>query len=94
MAAMASRRMAPPPARGKSRIPPPEETGEEAAYLQDLREKQAPVSIRLQDGEVVHGWIEYYDASMVRLTREGAPNLFIFKHDIAWIAEEGGSRPR
>jgi host factor-I protein len=24
---------------------------------------------------------------MVRLTREGAPNLFIFKHDIMYIAE-------
>jgi len=24
----------------------------------------------------------------VRLTREGAPNLFIFKHEIAYIAEE------
>jgi hypothetical protein len=24
---------------------------------------------------------------MVRLTREGQPNLFIFKHDIAYIAE-------
>ena len=25
---------------------------------------------------------------MVRLTREGAPNLFIFKHEIAYIAED------
>jgi host factor-I protein len=39
-------------------------------------------------GEVVRGWIEYYDRRMVRLTREGAPNLFIFKHEIAYIAEE------
>jgi host factor-I protein len=35
----------------------------------------------------VQGWIEYYDKNMVRLTREGAPNLFIFKHDIMYIAE-------
>jgi host factor-I protein len=40
------------------------------------------------DGDVVRGWIEYYDRRMVRLTREGAPNLFIFKHEIAYIAEE------
>jgi hypothetical protein len=31
---------------------------------------------------------------MVRLTREGAPNLFIFKHEIAFIAEEAVSKPR
>ena len=45
------------------------------------------------DGEVVRGWIEYYDLRMVRLTREGAPNLFIFKHEIAYIAEETPRKP-
>jgi host factor-I protein len=52
------------------------------------------VSIKLMDGEVVRGWIEYYDRRMVRLTRDGAPNLFIFKHEIAYIAEETASKPR
>jgi hypothetical protein len=28
----------------------------------------------------------------VRLTREGAPNLFIFKHEIMYIAEDGGRK--
>ena len=45
--------------------------------------------VKLLDGEVVRGWIEYYDRRMIRLTRDGAPNLFIYKHDIAYIAEEG-----
>jgi host factor-I protein len=40
-------------------------------------------------GQMVRGWIEYYDKNMVRLTREGAPNLFIFKHEIMYIAEDG-----
>jgi host factor-I protein len=53
-----------------------------------LGEKQRPVRIKLMGGEVVHGWIEYYDRRMVRLTREDAPNLFIFKHEIAYIAED------
>jgi hypothetical protein len=34
------------------------------------------------DGEVVNGWIEYYDRNMVGVTREQAPSLFIFKHQI------------
>ena len=75
------------------KAPPPEETFEEAAYLKDLGLQQKPVSIKLTDGEIVHGWIEYYDKNMVRLTREGAPNLFIFKHDIVYIAE-GATRKR
>jgi host factor-I protein len=71
----------------KSKTPPPEETFEEANYLKWLGEKQKPVSIKLMDGEIVRGWVEYYDRDMLRLTREGAPNLFIFKHDIMYIAE-------
>ncbi len=76
--------------RGKT--PPPENTFEEAAYLKNLGDKQKPVSLKLLDGEVVRGWIEYYDKNMVRLTREDGPNLFIFKHEIMYIAEDGGRR--
>jgi host factor-I protein len=76
----------------KPKSSPPEETSEEAAYLKSLGEKQKPVSIKLASGEVVDGWIEYYDKNMVRLTREGAPNLFIFKHEIMYIAEDGGKK--
>jgi host factor-I protein len=78
----------------KAKTPPPEETFEEAGYLKALGEKQKPVQVKLLDGEVVRGWIEYYDKSMIRLTREGAPNLFIFKHEIMYIAEDGGPQKR
>jgi host factor-I protein len=74
------------------RTPPPEETFEEAAFLKSLGEKQRPVSLKLMDGQTVRGWIEYYDKKMVRLTREGAPNLFIFKHEIMYIAEDTTKR--
>jgi len=76
----------------RSRTPPPEDTFEEASFLKALGEKQKPVSVKLMDGQTFHGWIEYYDKNMVRLTREGAPNLFIFKHEIMYIAEDGGKR--
>ena len=76
----------------RGRTPPPEDTFEEAAFLKALGEKQTPVAIKLMDGETVKGWIEYYDQKMIRLTREGAPNLFIYKHDIVYIAEDGRKR--
>jgi host factor-I protein len=72
----------------RKRTPPPDETSEEASYLKSLGEKQKVVSLKLADGEVVRGWIEYYDKNMVRLTREDGPNLFIFKHEIMYIAED------
>lgn len=81
-----------PSAAKRGRTPPPEDSGEEAAFLKSLGEKQKPVSIKLMDGQVVRGWIEYYDKNMVRLTREGVPNLFIFKHEIMYIAEDAGKR--
>jgi len=81
-----------PQAAKQGRTPPPEETFQEAAFLKSLGEKQRPVSIKLMDGQLVRGWIEYYDKNMLRLTRDGAPNLFIFKHEIMYIAEEPGKR--
>jgi host factor-I protein len=72
----------------KNKTPPPDTTHEEAAYLKMLVEKQRPVLIKLTDKEVVRGWIEYYDRTMLRLTREGKPNLFIYKDQIAYLAEE------
>ena len=60
--------------------------------MKALGEKQKPVNIKLADGEIVRGWIEYYDKNMIRLTREGRPNLFIFKHEIMYIAEDAARR--
>jgi host factor-I protein len=76
----------------KPKSVPPEETSEEAAYLKNLGEKQKQVTVKLSDGELVQGWIEYYDKNMIRLTREDRPNLFIFKHEIVYISEDGGRR--
>ncbi len=75
------------PSQRKPKSPPVDSTNEEAAYLKNLAEKQRPVTIKLVDGEVVGGWIEYYDRNMIRLTRDGRPNLFIFKTQIAYVAE-------
>ena len=65
------------------------ETGQETLYLRFLSEKQVRVAVKLRDGEIVSGWIEYFDDRMIRLTREGRPNLFIYKHQIRTISERG-----
>lgn len=78
--------------KNRGRPAPPDSTSEEANYLKALGEKQKLVSLKLADGEVVRGWIEYYDKNMVRLTREGEPNLFIFKHEIMYIAEDSNRK--
>jgi host factor-I protein len=77
-----------------TKTPPPDETGMEAMFLKALGERQVPVTVKLISGETFNGWIEYYDLNMVRLTRDSGPNLFIFKHQILYIAEDSTPRPR
>jgi host factor-I protein len=78
--------------RHRSKAPPPGDTGQEALYLRSLSDRQVVVQIKLRDGETVSGWIEYFDDAMLRLTREGQPNLFIYKHQIRTISEASKRR--
>ena len=80
-----------PANKRKHRSLPPGETGQEALYLRSLSERKVTVVVKLRDGERVTGWIEYFDDSMVRLTREGKPNLFIYKQQIRTISEHKAS---
>jgi host factor-I protein len=82
--------------RKRQKSPPPGETGQESLYLRFLSDKQVTVSVKLRDGESVSGWIEYFDDRMIRLTRDGKPNLFIYKHQIRTITElaRKGDEPR
>jgi sRNA-binding regulator protein Hfq len=67
----------------------PETTFEEIKYLKHLIEHQVPVCVKLSNDEEISGIVEYYDASFIRVTRKDGPNLFIFKHDIKYLFEEG-----
>jgi host factor-I protein len=80
--------------RHATKAPPPGETGHEALYLRSLCDRQVNVQVKMRDGETVRGWIEYFDEGMLRLTREGKPNLFIYKHQIRTITEVGKLAPR
>jgi len=72
----------------KAKTKAPEQTFEEVKYLRYLIDHEIPVRIRLSSNEEVIGIIEFYDANFIRLTRDGEPNLFLFKHDIKYLYEE------
>lgn len=66
----------------------PAQTFEEAEELRRLVEAQTHVRVKLVDGNEFEGVIEFWDQAFLRLTREPAePNLFIFKHEVRYIAE-------
>jgi host factor-I protein len=77
------------PSRRGKKTPPVGETGQETLYLRFLSEQRVRVTVKLRDGESISGWIEYFDDTMIRITREGLPNLFIYKHQIRTISERG-----
>jgi len=68
--------------------PPRREASPEADYLRRLASEQTPVVVHLRTGERFEGFVEYYDRRFIRLTREGAPNLFLFKQDIKYLSEK------
>jgi host factor-I protein len=72
----------------KAKTKAPEQTFEEVKYLRYLIDKEIPVRIRLSSNEEVSGVIEFYDLNFIRVTRQGAPNLFLYKHDIKYLYEE------
>ena len=65
----------------------PDQTFEEVKYLRRLIDDRIPVRVRLSDNQEVDGIVEFYDATFIRITRSGKPNLFLFKHDIKYLYE-------
>ena len=65
----------------------PDHTYQESRYLQHLVEQRVPVRVRLSDNQEVEGVVEFYDTHFIRLTRTGAPNLFLFKQDLKYLYE-------
>jgi len=74
-----------------SRKAVPVQTNEEFNYLNNLTLKKTPITVKLVNGEVVEGWIEYIDKTFIRLTRPGKTNRFIYKHDIKYIIENSAT---
>ncbi len=65
----------------------PDQTLEEVNFLKRLIENRVKVRVRLSDNQEVDGIVEFYDTHFIRLTREGEPNLFLYKHDIKYLYE-------
>jgi host factor-I protein len=72
----------------KSGTKAPEQTFEEVKYLKRLIDSHIPIRVKLSDNEEISGFVEYFDQRFLRITRDGEPNLFIFKHDIKYLIEE------
>ena len=69
---------------------PPEITHAENFYWIKQMQSRTPMVVALESGETVHGIVEWYDRDCIKLTRQGSPNLMIFKRTIKYVHKEGG----
>ena len=77
-----------PTGAGK-KVAPPETTNAENFYYQKQMQSRTPMVIVLRDGEEVHGIIEWYDKTCIKVIREdGEPNLMIYKPAIKYMFKE------
>ncbi len=69
---------------------PPEQTNAENFYYQKQMQSHTPMVIVLRDGEEIHGVIEWYDKTCIKVLRSnGDPNLMIYKPAIKYMYKEG-----
>ncbi len=74
---------------GVRKAAPPEQTNAENFYYQKQMQSKTPMVIVLRDGEEVHGVIEWYDKTCIKVVREdGGPNLMIYKPAIKYMFKE------
>jgi sRNA-binding regulator protein Hfq len=77
------------------KTPPPEQTHAENFYYQKQMQSKTPMVLVLQDGEEIHGIIEWYDKYCLKINRSGSANILVYKPSIKYMfkeSEAGGHR--
>ena len=72
--------------------PPPEQTHAENFYYQKQMQSKTSMVLVLQDGEEIHGVIEWYDKYCLKINRNGAANMLIYKPSIKYMYKESEAR--
>ena len=72
------------------KIAPAEQTHAENFYYQKQMQSKTPMVVITREGEELHGIIEWYDKSCIKLNRAaGLSNLLIYKSAIRYMYKEG-----
>ena len=72
----------------KRKAHPPSETFAENYYYLKQMNKKTPIAVVFDDGQVIEGYIEWYDRNCIKLNRENAPNLLIYKKSIKYLYKQ------
>jgi sRNA-binding regulator protein Hfq len=69
----------------QKKIVPPDQTNAENYYYVKQMQSKTPMVIVLKDGESITGIIEWYDKTCLKVNRDGAPNVLVFKHNVKYM---------
>ena len=75
----------------KRQVPPDQTNAENFYYVKQMQAK-TPMVITLKDGEVLKGVIEWYDRSCLKVNRDGAPNVLLYKSNIKYMYKDEDAR--
>ena len=81
----------------RRRPQPPEQTGLEASFYTQHASSHAVVAVTLEDGQVLHGVVEWSDRDCMSIRRKELPSIVVMKHVIVHVSpdvsrEEGAAR--
>lgn len=78
----------------KKKTHPPYETYAENYYYLKQMNKKTPMVIVCNDGEILEGTIEWYDKECIKITRENAPNLLVYKTSIKYMYKQNENKDK
>jgi host factor-I protein len=91
----AAGRPAPAPADAARKKPlPPDKTHAEEYYFIKQMNAKTPMCVVLDSGEMLHGWVEWYDQECVKLNRHEGPNLLVYKKHIRYLYKDPEAPPQ
>ena len=74
-------------AAAKKNVPHEQTNAENYYYVKQMQAK-TPMVVVLADGEKIRGVVEWYDRTCIKLNRDDAPNLMIYKRNIKYLYKE------
>lgn len=67
---------------------PQEHTNAENYYYVKQMQSRTPMVVVMSDGETVRGVVEWYDRNCIKVNRDDAPNLLIYKSHIKYLYKQ------
>ncbi len=71
----------------KKQVPPDQTNAENFYYVKQMQSK-TPMVFVLKGGEQLHGVIEWYDKTCLKVNRDNGPNILLYKANIAYMYKD------